>query len=355
MERKSSTPPLGYRPILNDSIWQREFRYRKQYPGPALSTPGEFNLDFIGSGRVGDVRLRGATSFEVSPGARFRSAELSAYWSASEKVDWEAGLVYDGNTHQGRARISHIRRLNSVALALTGEASTDGSLAFGINLNFSLDPSAKFNFSRQPLAAAGSVHALVYRDLNDNGVRDPSEPFEKGALVTTGTKQAETPTNNKGLVTIAGLTAFSPMTVGVDEASLRSDARSQKALQVVVPRPGVAGEVEIGLVGGGDVEGAIVKSGGVGFEGLDLELLDATGKVIRTARSDFDGFFLFERVPYGHYSMRIAAASATIAKISPTIDARIEITPDKAVVRLGAIHVTSTPVVASAHSASIGY
>ena len=27
------------------------------------------------------------------------------------------------------------------------------------------------------------VHARVYRDLNDNGVRDPAEPLEKGVLV----------------------------------------------------------------------------------------------------------------------------------------------------------------------------
>jgi hypothetical protein len=187
-------------------------------------------------------------------------------------------------------------------------------------------------------------------------VRDPSEPAEKGALVTTGTKQAETPTNAKGLVTIAGLTAFSPMTVGVDESSLSDPMLVPKtALQVVVPRPGVPAEVEIGLVGGGDIEGAIVKSGGVGVEGLDLELLDASGKVVGTARTDFDGFFLFERVPYGHYSMRVAAASAATAKVSSVIDARIEITPDKAVVRLGAIHVAPAPVVASAASPSTGF
>jgi hypothetical protein len=330
--------------------------YRKQYIPSRVSSPGELDLDFIGSGHVGDVRLRGSTSFTVSPGAKFRSAELSAYWSASEKVDWEAGLVYDGSAHQARARISHIRRLNSLALALTGEASSDGSLAFGFNLNFSLDPRAGFNLSRQPLAAAGSVHALVYRDLNDNGVRDASEPVEKGALVTTGTRLAETPTNARGRVTIAGLTAFSPVTVGVDESSLSDPMLvAKKALQVVVPRPGVPAEVEIGLVGGGDVEGAIVKSGGVGFEGLDVELLDASGKVVGTARTDFDGFFLFERVPYGHYSMRVAAGSAAAAKISAFINALIEITPDKAVVRLGAIHVTPAPSVASATSAAIGH
>ena len=70
----------------------------------------------------------------------------------------------------------------------------------------------------------------------------------------------------------------------------------RKALQVVVPRPGIPADVDIALVGGGDIEGAIVKSGGLGFEGLDLELVDAAGKVVATARTDFDGFFLFERV-----------------------------------------------------------
>jgi hypothetical protein len=295
------------------------------------------------------VRLRGTTEFDVSPAVKLRSAELSAYWSASEKVDWEGDLVYDANAGQGRARISHIERLNSLALALTGEVATDGSLAFGINLNFSLGPAGAFTLSRLPLASAGSVHAIVYRDVNDNGVRDPSEPLEKGALVTTGTKQAERPTNAQGSVLIAGLSAFTPMTVGVDESSLSDPMLvPKKALQVVIPRPGVPAQVEIGLVGGGDAEGAILKSGGTGFEGLDLELVDGSGKVVGTARTDFDGFFLFERVAYGHYSLRIAAASAAAAQISPELGASFEINPDKTIVRLGAIHVRPNVVVASA-------
>ena len=93
------------------------------------------------------------------------------------------------------------------------------------------------------------------------------------------------------------------------------------ALQVVVPRPGVPAEVQIGLVGGGDIEGAIVKSGGLGFEGLDLELVDGSGKVAATARTDFDGFFLFERVPYGNYRVRIAQSSAVAARIGADLGA----------------------------------
>ncbi len=162
-------------------------------------------------------------------------------------------------------------------------------VAFGVNLNFSLDPSHGLSMSRRPLAQAGAVRAVVYRDLNDNGVREASEPLEKGALVTTGMIQADRPTNAKGAVMIGGLTAFTPIAVGVDQTSLADPMLvPKKALQVVVPRPGrPGGRAKLALVGGGDIEGAIVKSGELGFEGLDLELVDAGGQGRRDRANRF--------------------------------------------------------------------
>jgi hypothetical protein len=296
------------------------------------------------------VRLRAGTSFDITPRARFRTAELQAYWSATENVDWEGDLAYDAESHRARAKITHVRRLSSFAVALTGEAATDGSFALGINLNFSLDPSHGLALSRRPLAQAGAVHAIVYRDLNDNGVRDPGEPVEKGALVTTGTHQAEKPTDSKGSVLVAGLIPFQPIAVGLDVTSLDDPMLvPKKALQVVVPRPGVPADVEIGLVGGGDVEGALVKSGGLGFEGVKLELVDSAGKVVGTTLTDFDGFFLFERVAYGSYTIRAAAESAAAAKIAPDLGVHFVMSPEKSVVRLGTVQ-----VVPQAHLADAG-
>jgi hypothetical protein len=215
-----------------------------------------------------------------------------------------------------------------------------------------LDPTHGLSFSRRPLAQAGAVHALVYRDLNDNGVHDANEPLEKGALVTTGTVQSERPTDARGSVTVGGLTAYMPVAVGLDQTSLADPMLvPRKVLQVVVPRPGVPAEVQIGLVGGGDVEGAVVKSGGLGFEGLDLELVDSAGKVVGTARTDFDGFFLFDRVAYGAYTVRIAKDSAQAAKVIADLGLHLEVTAEKAVVRLGTIQATPVPVLASAGTA----
>jgi len=327
-----------------------DVRYRKQLLSFGEHPPAQTTVDLIGSGHIGDVRLRGTTSFDISPAARVQATELEAYWSASENVDWDADLVYDNNAHRANARISYVRRLSSFALALTGEAATDGSVALGINLNFSLDPTRGFALSRRPLAQAGEVHAMVYRDLNDNGIRDPGEPVEKGALVTTGSQQAEKPTDAHGSVLVGGLVPYQPIAVGLDVSSLADPMLvPKKALQVVVPRPGVPANVEIGLVGGGDVEGALVKSGDIGFGGVGLELVDSSGKVVGTTLTDIDGFFLFERVAYGSYTIRVGKASAAAAKIAGDLGLRFQVTPDKSIVRLGTIQ-----AVPQAHLAEAG-
>jgi hypothetical protein len=128
----------------------------------------------------------------------------------------------------------------------------------------------------------------------------------------------------------------------------------KKALQVVVPRPGIPANVEIGLVGGGDIEGAIVKSGDLGFEGVDIELVGSDGKVVATTRTDLDGFFLFERVAYGSYTVRVSTSSAAAAKIQSDLGIRLQVTPEKAVVRLGTIRVTPKPQLASASTPVLG-
>jgi hypothetical protein len=325
-----------------------EVRYRKDMVTAGPAPPGELRLGLLGSGHIGPVRVRGSTEFDVKPSARFRTAELSAYWSASEESDWEGVLAYDRLQNRGRARITHIIRAESFALALTGEATTNGDLALGFNLNFSLDPRHGLTLSRRPLAEGGMVHATVFRDVNDNGQLDPGEPLEKDALVTTGSRQSQRKTDARGSVTIGGLTAFVPVPVGIDVTSLDDPMLvPKKALQVVVPRPGVAADVAIALVGGGDVEGALIKNGELGYEGVDLELIDGSGKVAGTARTDFDGFFLFERVAYGSYRLRVSAASATAAGIASDLGVSLKVSTERSIVRLGSIQARLQPRIAA--------
>ena len=325
-----------------------DVKYTQQYLAKGPAPPADVIADLIGTGRIGPVRVRGSASFEVNGQSRFRGAELTGYWSASDTTDWEGTLAYDGPEHRARMRVSNIHRFNGLALALTGEAATDGSVALGLNLNFSLDPSHGLSLSREPLASGGSIRARVYRDLNDNGVADPGEPLEKGALIMAGHVVAQKPTNSKGMVTVAGLSTFTPITVGIDRTSLGDPMLApKKALQVVVPRPGIPAQVDIALVGAGDVEGAILKNGGLGFEGVDLEIVNSDGAVVGTTRTDYDGYFLFEGVPYGTYRIRLAKSSADAVGVDADLHLQVTVTDEHPVARVGSTQLTATPKIAS--------
>ena len=219
------------------------------------------DIGLIGTGRIGNVRLRGEAQWDIKPESRFRTAELSAYWSASDNADWEGALAYDAYAKRGRARVSHIRRFNAVAAAASVEAGTDGSFALGLNLNFSLDAgTGGMRLTSQKLATGGTVEAKIYRDLNDNGRRDAREPWEEGAAITTGQRVSEDLSNKQGLVRVNGLQPYHPIAIGIDTSTLNDPSLApKKALQVVVPRPGVAAKLEIGLVGAGDIEGMLVR------------------------------------------------------------------------------------------------
>jgi len=67
---------------------------------------------------------------------------------------------------------------------------------------------------------------------------------------------------------------------------------------------------------------------------------------VATTRTDFDGFFLFERVAYGHYTIRLATESARVAKVNAALNAAAEISGEAPVARMGAIRVVPAQEIA---------
>lgn len=274
--------------------------------------------------RVGRLRLRGDARFEVTPDSRFRSAGLIAEWSgagdAHHPSQWRTELGYDQMLDRARIGLGYSRQFKRVALSASAEAASDGSLAAGLNLSFSFGPDPRrkggVRMTSARLATNGQVLARVYRDLNGDGTRQPDEPFESDVQIAAGRVPIDILTDANGEVVVDGLEAFRPVLIGVDASSLPDPMVSPAGPGVVVmPRPGVVAMVELGLKGAGEVDGTLVKAGSATLEGVDLELVDARGTVIARTRSDFDGYFLFERVPYGQYKVRIAKASADAARL----------------------------------------
>ena len=332
-----------------------ETRYTREMGGVSLDggPPGrseKLDTQLIASARIGKVRFRGSGKFDVKPVSRFRSAEVDAYWSAGEHADWEAGAAYDADSRRIRGRASYIRRFSTVGVALTGEVASDGAVAAGISLNFSLDPfRGNFRPTSEKLASSGAVKARVFEDLNENGRFDEGEPVEVKALITAGMRASDRETNKLGEVTLGSLAPYVPLAIGIDQTSLDNPALTPaKAAQVIIPRPGVPAIVDIALVGGGSLEGIAVHDDHREFEGLDIELADEAGQVISTTRTDLDGYFLFERVRYGTYHLRLSADSAAAVHADRNIGEPATVSRDHPLQRVGMVVVRTVTQVASA-------
>ncbi len=336
---------LGRLALTGELHWRDE--RRKFGPDP----PGVMEAGLLANARVGRVRLRGEARFRLSPETRFESATLVGEWAAGRDRDasfgsggasWRAEIGYDRALERARVGLGYVRRFDRFALTASAEAASDGSIAAGLNIAFSLgrDPRSGggIRMTADKLAARGSALVRVYRDLDADGRHDVGEPWEKEVGVTAGRVLVDTPTDGRGETIVDGLEPFQPVLIGIDAGSL-PDPMVQPSLpgKVIVPRPGIVAIVDLPLVGAGDVDGTLVHAGGGPIEGVDIELLDIERRVVATTRSDFDGFFLFERVAYGRYTMRIAQLAADAIKLSPVLAARADVNAERPSVRLSAV------------------
>jgi hypothetical protein len=293
------------------------------------------------SGRVGGLRLRGEATFGFAGESGFRESKVTAEWRAGEKSDWKVEAGYSASDSRARLALGHTRRFKQFALTGQVELASDGSVAAGLNLAFSLGPNPHeggIRVASEKLASSGQAFALVFQDDNADGIRQPGESVQKAVELTAGTSARGPPTDAEGRTIIDGLQPYEPVLIGIDASSL-PDPFVQPATSgvVVTPRPGVPVMIELPLVSAGEISGTLQREGGKMLSGVDLELLDKAGRVVKTTRSEYDGFFLFEFVPYGTYKLRVAALSANVVGVEVALPALAELGNARGSVDLGIV------------------
>jgi Carboxypeptidase regulatory-like domain len=107
------------------------------------------------------------------------------------------------------------------------------------------------------------------------------------------------------------------------------------------------------LVSAGEISGTLLREGGRSLNGVDIELIDKNGRVVKTTRSEYDGFFLFESVPYGAYRLRVAALAANVVRVNPEISVRAELNSKRATADLGQIVLRDAPRIAEGDASKV--
>ncbi len=275
--------------------------------------------------------LRGELNYELVPEADLQSALASLDWDLDEDTTALFGIEYDIDDSQVEFAASINRDFGFLTLGGAAEVSSEGDYLVGLTMNISLgrDPrSGTVQVTSDHLAREGALAARIFVDENVNGEFDDGDRLVEGAQVTSDRRAMDVKTGTDGTAIISELTVYEPADVRIDERSIDDPylIPGSEGVSVMV-RPGALVDHDFPLVRTGEIDGTVWLArpgGGVREIGdVVLELVNEAGEVVRTARSEFDGFYLFEFVPVGHYRIRVSPDQ--LARLSLTAPSEEEV------------------------------
>ena len=278
----------------------------------------------LANARFRDFRVRGNATFRASrPDQGLESATVRVDTDFGEDASLQGELEYSAGTDEFRLSAGYTHRFEQFSLRGDAFVTSRGDVGVGLQLAFSLGPdpvSGGVRVSNNKLARNGQAAVTVYRDDNGNNRRDADEPLLENVMVEAGLRSAEAITGANGRAIVDELRPFQPVLVGIDESSLDDPflAPTSKGI-VITPRPGVVAQIELPISPTGEVEGSLLSSSGVEQPGVKLELIDRRGAIVAETISEFDGFFLFQRVPYGEYRLRVAQDAAAALQVASAL------------------------------------
>jgi hypothetical protein len=264
---------------------------------------------------LGDFRLRGEVGVGVAPELAFDQATLSADWRISEDFGARFGLRHysgDRELTSGTVGLNYQFEHFAIGLNVDGDSEGQYNARLGLSFSFGRDPgSGDIAVRARPFARNGAVSAQAFLDSDNDGVFDPDERPIEGVGFSGPRLPREARTDENGNSFIVGLEPYRATEIGLNEATLEDPFwASSRAPVRVVTRPGSATTLLFPVIETGEVDGTVLvgrpdggalRPGG----GLRVYLRDLSGAVVAETETAYDGYYFFDRIPYGRYELAL--------------------------------------------------
>ncbi len=221
-----------------------------------------------------------------------------SHYGAQEMDQWNLGLSW----HKKAFR-----------LTASGAHNSNDQWSVGLAARFSLgyEPmQRRVFFSGRPIAQSGAVAVRVFEDLNMNGVYDEGEPLMEDVTVRAVQGYARAETNKAGVAVITPIFDATETDIVVDEATLDGPfmIRTNPGVSVIARR-GFLEVLEMPVARGSELEGYVHLLDKEGDEQpgayVMLNLINAKGETVASARTEYDGFYVFTNVLPGEYRLAV--------------------------------------------------
>ncbi|NDV91719.1 hypothetical protein GTH32_11040 [Alteromonas sp. 345S023] len=262
--------------------------------------------------RFGRVFTRLYTTYTHSPDTTFDSVGATISYPFSNQLSSEFRYSYSAITDNA----SYNARLNwfgdKVTVSSYANYSDDDQWSisllarFGIGLNADKE---SFTLSPRPISTAGALAVRLYEDQNMNNEYDDNEPLLDGVTVNAA-QVSRSATTEDGMAFIERLPKNRRTDIVIDESTLPdfTYTRTDEGFSVT-GRPGLLQFADIPVVRSGELDGTVYLSGSNGEERalafVNLQLVNASGETVATTKSEYDGFYLFEKILPGSYKVLV--------------------------------------------------
>ncbi len=268
------------------------------------STNGRINTTV----RFGDWQVRGNMSYTMHPEFDLSSGQAELRYNADKGLQGALRFSHAFPTSVSTVGSQLGYDFGTLISSLDTEYQQERGWKFTMRASTSLSPfndDDAYRMTSKSRRSAAPVRGRVFLDSNANSVFDEGdEPLEGAQLLVNGSV-SRGKTNEEGYVVKYLNDSSQYVDLQPDEGSLgdpyfRPVAKGYRT----VPLPGVMSTVDFPIIETGAIDGTVYYENGSPIAGINMQLVEEGGKIIGKTQSAYDGFYTFEFVPPGTYTVR---------------------------------------------------
>jgi hypothetical protein len=280
------------------------------------------------------LSLRGEVDYSVRP-----THEVDAIGLTTELRPWPDYLLDAQLLRALSSGVTHLifgitRDQGPLSYGIDADVASTGDVLIRLSVSAGLarNPfTSKWVSQARSIAGRGAAAVDVFLDTNGNGVRDPGEKPVEGASFVINRSSDATLTDKRGQALLTNLPADVPTDIAIAPSSLEDPLWVPEKPGVrFVPRGGKALDVQFPILVSGEITGSVfVTRGGQQREapGVELQLIDAGGAVVKSTRTAYDGFYDLTNVVPGKYTLRANPEQAVRIGLSGPMARQVTILP----------------------------
>ena len=252
-------------------------------------------------------QLRSLLNYNIFPERHFRNILGELRYKDNDRftaaIDINRNLQDRGTKLGGQVSYD----FDTVRTTLDVDWEKEAGFRAFLRASFSMAPYGKdgsYVFSSKNLANRAALNGRVFLDKNYDGEYDDGDELIEGAEINIG-KRGTDPSDDSGYATYTGPPRNEYENITLNLNSLENPFLiSPEAGYNTVLRPGTLVSADFPVIETGVIDGTVYSDEG-GLAGVQMELLSGDD-VIDTTTTAFDGFYTFEYIRPGDYTIRVS-------------------------------------------------